>query len=331
MGIRIGVIGVGRLGRIHVRILRELDAVEFVGCHDRMSERAESAATEYGATAFATREALLDAVDAVCVVVPTSDHARFARMAAEAGKDIFVEKPLAAEVDLAESIVAAAAEHNRILQVGHSERFNGVIEKARPRIGKPTFIEIHRLAPFSVRGTDVSVVGDLMIHDLDLLYYFLGENPVEIRAKGAGVLTEAPDIVNVRLEYAGGCVANVTASRVSVEAMRKIRVFSPSRYLSIDMQRGKAVEYRKAADFDSNIAKLRSESEGFDKLGLNDFVEFESFESDGGEPLKKELEAFCRSVITRETPPVTGEDGLNAVKLAAKIVEIIQKDLTSHR
>jgi predicted dehydrogenase len=247
-------------------------------------------------------------------------------MAMDAGKDVFVEKPLAAGVEEAEAVVETAARLGRVLQVGHSERFNGALEQARPRIVDPTFIEIHRLAPFSVRGTDVSVVGDLMIHDLDLLYYFLGEEPVEIRAKGAGVLTGAPDIVNVRLEYAGGCVANVTASRVSVEAMRKIRVFSPNRYLSIDMQRGRAVEYRKAGQFDRNIARLRSRAEGFEHLGLTDFVEFEWFESDGGEPLKKELEAFCGAVGARGAPPVTGEDGLNAVRLASKIVDRIRDD-----
>jgi predicted dehydrogenase len=326
MGLKIGVLGVGRLGRIHVRVLSELEGVDLVGCHDRAGERSRAAAAEYGATAFETREALLDAVDAVCVVVPTSDHARLSVKALEGGKDVFVEKPLAAELDQAEAIVDCARTHGRILQVGHSERFNGVLEKARPRIGNPTFIEVHRLAPFSVRGTDVSVVGDLMIHDLDLLYHLLGENPVEIRAKGAGVLTEAPDIVNVRMEYPGGCVANVTASRVSVEPMRKMRVFSPNRYLSIDLQHGRAVEYRKARGFDENIARLRSQADGFESLGLNDFVEFESFESDGGEPLKKELAAFCRSVENRVAPPVTGEDGLNAVRLASEIVDMIQGD-----
>jgi predicted dehydrogenase len=329
MGLRIGVIGVGRLGKQHVRVLCGLDEVDFVGCHDQVEDRSQAAADEFGATAYAERGELIADVDAVDIVVPTSDHARYALTALELGKDIFVEKPLASEVDDARAIVDLARRGDRIVQVGHSERFNGAFEKVLPRIEKPTFIEIHRLAPFSVRGTDVSVVGDLMIHDLDLLRHIVGEDPVEIRAKGAGVLTPAPDIVNARLEYPSGCVANITASRVSVEPMRKLRVFSPNRYISIDLKAGLAMEYRKAAGFDDGVARLRSQTEGYDKLGLGDFIEFESFQSDGVEPLQKELQAFCRSVTTRTAPPVTGEDGLNAVRLATEIVSIIERDTTS--
>jgi predicted dehydrogenase len=314
------------LGKHHVRVLSALDEVDFVGCHDEIEERAKTAAEEFGATAYHERGELIADVDAVDIVVPTSDHARYALTALELGKDIFVEKPLAGDVEDAEAIVELARRNDRIVQVGHSERFNGALEKVRPRIENPTFIEIHRLAPFSVRGTDVSVVGDLMIHDLDLLHHLLGENPVEIRAKGAGVLTPAPDIVNARLEYPSGCVANITASRVSVEPMRKLRVFSPNRYISIDLKAGRAMEYRKAAGFDDGVARLRSQADGYEKLGLGDFIEFQSFESDGVEPLQKELRAFCRSVKNRSAPPVTGEDGLNAVRLATEIVSIIERD-----
>ena len=325
------MLGTGRLGREHVRVLCGLDEVEFVGCRDRVAERAASAAADFGATAYGSAEGLIEDVDAVSVVVPTSDHAKYALAALEAGKDVFVEKPLAGELADAESIVQRARQGERVVQVGHSERFNGVLENVRSRIQNPAFIEIHRLAPFSVRGTDVSVVGDLMIHDLDLLFYLLGEAPVEVRAKGAGVLTEAPDIVNARLEYASGCVANVTASRVSVEPMRKLRLFSKNRYISIDMRRGQAVEYRKSAGFEERIARLRKHADGYDKFQLGDFIEFESFGSDEVEPLEKELRAFCRSVATREPPPVTGEDGLNAVRLAVEIFEIVQRDIAAQR
>lgn len=326
MGLKIGVIGVGRLGRHHVRVLCGLDGVDMVGCHDRIAERARSAAEEFGATAYEDRESLMADVDAVDLVVPTSDHARYALMALDMGKDIFVEKPLAGELAEAEAIVARARERGRLVQVGHSERFNGALERVRERITNPSFIEIHRLAPFSVRGTDVSVVGDLMIHDLDLLNHIVGEPPIEIRAKGAGVLTPAPDIVNARLEYRNGCVANVTASRVSVEPMRKIRLFSPNRYLSIDLQAGRATEYRKAAAFDERIARLREKSDGYDELQLGDFIEFETFEADEVEPLHKELSAFRDSVANRTQPPVTGDDGLNAVRLADEIFKLIQRD-----
>ena len=326
MGLKIGVIGVGRLGRHHVRVLCGLDGVDMVACHDRIAERARSAAEEFGARAYEDREALMAEVDAVDLVVPTSDHARYALMALDMGKDIFVEKPLAGELSEAEAIVARARDRGLLVQVGHSERFNGALERVRERITNPSFIEIHRLAPFSVRGTDVSVVGDLMIHDLDLLNHIVGEAPIEIRAKGAGVLTPAPDIVNARLEYRSGCVANVTASRVSVEPMRKIRLFSPNRYLSIDLQAGRATEYRKAAGFDERIARLRAKSDGYDELQLGDFIEFETFGADGVEPLCKELSAFRDSVLNRTAPPVTGDDGLNAVRLADKIFKLIQRD-----
>ena len=329
MGLKVGVIGVGKLGRHHVRVLCGLDGVDFVGCHDRLGERAASAADEFGARAYEDREALIADVDAVDVVVPTSEHAKYASMALEMGRDVFIEKPLAGELAEAERIVELADRLGLLVQVGHSERFNGALEQVRERISNPSFIEIHRLAPFSVRGTDISVVGDLMIHDLDLLNYLLGEPPIEVRAKGAGVLTPAPDIVNARLEYASGCVANVTASRVSVEPMRKLRVFSPNKYISIDMQAGKASEYRKAEGFEDSVAKLRAQSEGYDRLGLGDFVQFETFTADGVEPLQKELSAFCRCVQKRETPAVSGADGLEAVRLAAKIVSIIQHNATT--
>jgi predicted dehydrogenase len=165
-----------------------------------------------------------------------------------------------------------------------------------------------------------------MIHDLDLLFCILGQAPSEIHANGAAVLTAGPDIVNARLEYASGCVANVTASRVSVEPLRKLRVFSPSGYVSIDLLRGEAMEVRKSATFEKGIAMLEQQTAGSDQLSLKDFLEAESFQSKGPEPLKKELEAFCHSVLTREPPPVTGEDGLNALRLALRIVDIIQND-----
>jgi predicted dehydrogenase len=312
-----------------VRVLCGLDQVEFVGCHDQIPERAKSAAEEFGATAYSDRKSLIGDVDAVDIVVPTSSHAKYALVALEMGRDVFVEKPLAGELEEAVEIVEQADRLGRLVQVGHSERFNGAFEKVQTRISDPTFIEIHRLAPFSVRGTDISVVGDLMIHDLDLMNCLLGQPPVEIRAKGAGVLTEAPDIVNARLEYASGCVANVTASRVSVEPMRKLRVFSPNKYISIDMQAGRATEYRKADGFDDEISKLRSQSDGFDRLRLSDFIQFETFTSDGVEPLQKELREFCRCVERRETPTVSGADGLSAVRLAAQIFSIIQRDATA--
>lgn len=326
MGLKIGVIGTGRLGKEHVRVLAGLDAVDTVACCDKQSERASRVASDHGATAYENPQDLLAAVDAVSIVVPTTKHAEYALMALEMGKDVFIEKPIADDAEPAERIVENATRGGRILQIGHVERFNGAFESTISKIRNPSFIEIHRLASFSIRGTDVSVVGDLMIHDLDLLFCILGQAPSEVHAKGAAVLTAGPDIVNARLEYANGCVANVTASRVSVEPLRKLRVFSASSYVSIDLLKGQATEVRKTGTFDEGVAMLKQQKDGSDRLRLTDFLESESFQSDGVEPLKKELEAFCHSVLTREQPPVTGQDGLNALKLALQIVDIIRDD-----
>lgn len=320
MGLRIGVAGVGRLGRAHVRVLRSTPGVDFVGCVDSRPERALEAAAEHGATAFATLDAMLDAVDAVSIVTTTTSHAEVALAAFAAGKDVFVEKPITASVAEGERVVRAAHDAGRLLQVGHIERFNGAVEAVFPRIGTPLFIEVHRLAPFSIRGTDVSVVMDLMIHDLDLLALLVGARPREVRAQGAAILTAEPDIVNARLEYEGGCVANVTASRVTAAPMRKVRVFSSNGYFSIDLLAGAATHYRKADDFEARVAELRRAGAS-GPAAMMDLVHIATIRGDGVEPLVKELGSFCRCVIDRTRPPVTGEDGLDAVRLAAGIAE----------
>jgi len=308
------------LGRVHVRVLGGIDGVDGVACHDVRADRAQAAAAEFGATAYADLDSMIDAVDAVVVAVTTSDHCDVALRALEKDRDVFVEKPLAASVEEAQRVIDAARERSRIVQVGHVERFNGAVEAVMPWIESPSFIEVHRLAPFNVRGTDVSVVGDLMIHDLDLLCHILREWPVEIRAAGAAILTTGADIVNARLQYPSGCVANVTASRVTMSPMRKVRVFSPQGYVSIDLLAGRATRYRKAASFERRVAALRAKEAGHDALHLSDFIEVETVQPERVEPLQKELSAFCRCVRTRETPPVTGEDGLQAVRLATEIL-----------
>ena len=320
MGLRIGVAGTGRLGRAHVRVLRSLPGVDFVGCFDLDAARAREVAGEFGATPFASLQALLAAVDALDVVTSTSAHAEVALAAIAAGCDLFIEKPLAALVTQGEEIVRAARAAGRVLQVGHIERFNGALEAALPRVGRPMFIEIHRLAPFTPRGADVSVVMDLMIHDLDLLGLLVGGEPTDVRAKGAALLTREPDIVNARLEYADGCVANVTASRVTAAPMRKVRVFSDTGYYSIDLLAGAVTHTRKGDSFQEKMTALqRGELAGTPSLA--DFVAVERFQGDGAEPLAKELEAFRAAVASRGTPAVSGEAGLAALRLAAQILE----------
>jgi predicted dehydrogenase len=324
LGLKIGVVGTGRLGRIHVRVFKRIPEVELVGCYDVLEERSRETAAEFGATAFGSLSALLDAVDAVSVVVPTLYHEEVALEALESGKHVFLEKPMAASVEQAERILAKAVRHGRVLQIGHVERFNEAIARCRPYIDSPSFIEIHRLAPFSFRGIDVSVIMDLMIHDLDLLIYFLGKLPVDIRAKGAGVLTSAPDIVNARLEYDDGCVANITASRVSIEPMRKVRIFSKSRYLSIDLSEGRIKHVQKSESFDRGVAMIREKKGKLEGVTLQDFLNVEETRIEGEEPLFNELRAFCASVLNGTAPVVTGEDGLRALRLAAEIQNIVE-------
>jgi len=302
-----------------VRVLRSLPGVDFVGCHDADVARAHETAAEFGATAFDSLDALLGEVDAVSIVTTTSAHADVAMAALGRGRDLFIEKPLASSLDEARRIVDGARLRGRVVQVGHVERFNSAIEAVLPAIGHPLFIEVHRLAPFNLRGADVSVVMDLMIHDLDLLGLLVGSSPVEVRAKGAALLTDAPDIVNARLEYSDGCVANVTASRVTAAPMRKFRVFSKNGYFSIDLLAGSATHYRKADGFADRIAEMRRG--GAATVPMSDVISVNQMRGDGAEPLVKELDAFCRCVRERSRPPVTGEDGLEAVRLAERILE----------
>jgi predicted dehydrogenase len=315
----VGVAGIGRLGRAHVRVLRSLPGVEFVGCYDTDASRARKAADEFGAAAFPSLDALISEVEALSVVTPTSAHAAVAVRALEAGRDVFVEKPITGNVEDGERVVRCARERGRILQVGHIERFNPAIEAVLPRIGTPLFIEVHRLAPFTIRGTDVSVVMDLMIHDLDLLGLLVGRLPGDIRARGAALLTEEPDIVNARLEYPDGCVANVTASRVTATPMRKVRVFSANGYFSIDLLSASATHTRKVDDFTRRLAKARAG--GAEPVRMGDLVTVEEIRGDGVEPLVKELGAFCRCLRERTTPRVSGEDGLEAVRLASAVLD----------
>jgi predicted dehydrogenase len=324
VGLKVGVIGTGKLGREHVRVLKRVPEVEQVACFDIVTERSHAVAEAFGADAFTDVGKLLDAVDAVSVVVPTTNHAEVSLQALERGNSLFLEKPIAASVSEAKRIIDAARHYGKILQIGHIERFNAAIRQAAPRISEPSFIEIHRLAPFNVRGIDVSVIMDLMIHDIDLLTVFVGERPVEIRAKGAGILTNGPDIVNARLEFASGCVANLTASRVSIDPMRKVRIFCPTSYSSIDLLKGSIRHFEKGGAFDDSVKKLKEGRFDLADVSLHNLLKIDERKIDGEEPLFEELQSFCRTVTNDDAPAVSGEDGLLALQIASEIQDIVE-------
>ena len=311
--VRVGVIGVGHLGYHHARLYTLLPDAELVGLVDADAARAGALATEFGTQAYPSVAALLEAgVQAVSVVVPTALHHEVAMPLLEAGIDVLVEKPIAASVAEAQALVTAAQKHGRILQVGHVERFNGAVIALRQAVRHPRFIECHRLSPYSGRGADVSVVHDLMIHDLDIVRALEHSEVVSVDAVGVPVFSNSEDIANARIRFASGCVVNLTASRVSMERMRKIRIFEPNAYVSTNYSEQEVLVYRK---------KPGAIEPGADPM---QFISIDALPVTREEPLKLELESFVHSVRDRTRPEVAGEDGLEALVLAQRIVDFIR-------
>jgi predicted dehydrogenase len=300
--VRVGVIGVGALGQQHARVYSSLGA-RFIGVHDIDPARAERVVGLFGGRSFSTLEALLDATDAVSVAVPTVEHFAVAAAALRAGKDVLVEKPITATLAEADELIALAREGDRVLQVGHIERFNPATDVLRAAGGKPRFIEVHRLGAFSARSLDIDVVLDLMVHDLDIVLALDGSEPVQIEAVGIPVLTPRVDIANARLKFASGLIANITASRVSVEKIRKFRVFSPRTYVSADFAAREAQVYR-----------LKDGGGGRPEIAA------ERMSAPDQEPLRRQLEAFLQAVRQRSQPVVGGLDGRRALALAQAIL-----------
>jgi len=302
--VNVGVIGVGSLGQHHARIYHELPDVNLAGVFDTSAERAAEIAARHGTRAFDSIEALMEAIDAASVVVPTDRHREVAGHLLEQGIHVLVEKPIASSTAEAEALVAIAERNNLILQVGHVERFNPVMEYLEGVAEHPRFIEAHRLAPYPPprpglhpRGTEVSVVLDLMIHDLEIVLHLVRAPVRDVHAVGVPVLSPSADIANARLIFEGGCVANVTASRISPEPMRKIRVFLPDAYISLDYQ-------AQAGDV------ARRTATGIERL---------SVPIEKGEPLARELDSFTACVARRDQPVVSGEHASEALKLAVAI------------
>ncbi len=315
---RVGVVGAGGLGTHHVRILRDLCGDQFAGFVDENPGRAAEVAEQYGVHAYASLDALLGDVDAVSVVVPTTAHHAVASAALAAGKHVFVEKPFTVTLDEADDLLAQAQRAGTLIQVGHVERFNRAVRAAMPYVDGPRFIESDRLAPFNPRGSDVAVVLDLMIHDLDLVHTLVGTRVMDVQAMGMPVLTPQIDIANARLTFANGAVANITASRVSRERLRKLRIFQRSGYISLDLAAGTGEYFRLRGDFDpAQLARA--------PRALEEFVERVPLEAPEAEPLVLELGQFLGAVAGRHPVAVTGAEGREALDAALRIVAAIEQ------
>ncbi|MHC4089524.1 MAG: Gfo/Idh/MocA family oxidoreductase [Planctomycetota bacterium] len=322
--LRTAVIGAGHMGRHHARLYHDLPESELVAVVDIDADRAGEYATKYDATPLTDVAALLELdLDAATVAVPTVAHEEVAAGLIESGVGVLIEKPLAPDTASCRRLLDLANAHGCILQVGHSERFNPVA-RAMDRMGvHPRFIEAHRISPFTFRSADIGVVFDMMIHDIDILLHLVPSRDYQVRAVGVSVLSRHEDIANARVEFANGCVANLTASRLALKTERKIRVFCPDAYLSMDYQRKSGIAIKKDANLD--LLKLAKEKDLTDltQVGGLDFgsmVNVEPLQVDDVEPLRAELQAFLEAVRSRTTPAVSGEDGLAAVQLAETIV-----------
>lgn len=305
--IRVAVVGTGEFGRNHARVYREMQDVEFAGVFDLDRARAESIAKEYQTRAFKEIEELRGSVDAATVAVPTVAHADVGCQLMAMGVDVLVEKPMASTTEEADRLIRAAAENVRVLQVGHVERFNPAVLAVEPIVKRPLFFEVHRLGVFTPRSLDVDVIYDLMIHDLDVLLALVKEPVTEVKAVGIPVLTEKIDIAHARLEFTGGAVANVTASRVSTERVRKMRFFQEREYISLDYARRDALRV------------------GIKKPGPEPEFGFEKLASAGVEPLRAELEAFMSAVRSRMAPKTDGKAGRAALELASRVMKSIRE------
>jgi predicted dehydrogenase len=315
------VVGAGALGYHHVRLLRQLPGAKLAGFHDSSPEQRGRVAGELGARAFDTLPALLDAVDAAVIVVPTKAHYDVAKEALSRGIHLLIEKPIATTLAQADELVALAREKGVLLQIGHVERFNRAVRAALPYLDAPRFIESERLAPFNPRGTDVAVVLDLMIHDIDLVHALVRDKVADVKAVGVGVLTEV-DMTNAWLAFESGAVANIKASRVSRDRLRKLRVFQRNGYFSLDLGAGTGEFYRLKHDID--LAELAKSSQSIEK-----FVDRVKLKAPEGEPLRLEHESFVAAIEGRAPVIVTGEDGRDALAVALRIVREIEQTLPS--
>ncbi len=322
--LRIGVFGVGHLGKFHLNNWLEIPDVEIVGFYDPHDDTANAVSEKYQLPRFLDPDALIDAVDAIDVVAPTNYHFGWCEKAIKKGKHVFVEKPLANTMEEARLLVKLADESAIKFQVGHVERFNPAFLAVKDMQLQPMFIEVHRLAQFNPRGTEVSVILDLMIHDIDIILSIVKSDVRSISASGVGVMTETPDIANVRIEFHNGCVANLTSSRISMKKMRKMRLFQKDAYIGIDFLNKKAEIIKMKEPGDSNVFAFDIETPGGTKtIAMANPVVPEV------NAIKKELEEFKNAILNNTRTIVTEMDGLMAMDVAHQILEKIGNNIIS--
>lgn len=322
--VRVGVVGAGSLGYHHVRLLREMPEFRLSGFVELNADRAAKVSRELEVPSYGDLDTLLDDVDAMTIAVPTPRHYEVASRALERGKHVLIEKPITATVEEADALLEIAARTGVLIQTGHVERFNRAVRAALPYVAHPRFIESDRLAPFNVRGSDVAVVLDLMIHDIDLILTLVNSVAGSIAAVGIPVLTPTVDIANARITFQSGAVANITASRISRERVRKVRIFQPSGYLSLDLGAGSG-EFFRLKHSDGLHALIASGG----TPDLADFVERIPLEAPEGEPLKLEFEAFASALSGTAPLVVSGADGRRALAVALRIVRDIEANAPS--
>jgi predicted dehydrogenase len=323
--IKVGVVGTGHLGNFHTKMFAQIPAVELVGIFDVDPAKANKVAAEHKTNAFSDYEKLLDAVQAVSIASTTVTHFDVARRALERGVHVFIEKPITETIEQARTLVNLADERKVAIQVGHIERFNPAILALEQYNLRPLFIESHRLAQFNPRGADVAVVLDLMIHDIDLILSLVRSRVTRVDANGVAVVSGSEDIANARLQFENGCVANVTASRISQNKMRKMRLFQNDAYISIDFSQGLAEVFRLVDESDAQ-AKPTMLLGKIDQGTRKRLIVYEQPEVKEVNALKVELEMFAKSILNGSQPPVTGRDGLQALEVAKEIMSAIAQN-----
>lgn len=321
--LKVGVLGAGHLGKIHLRLLNQSSKYELVGFYDPFEENAKKVAIEFGYKKFDSIESLIQEVDVVDIVTPTLSHYECAVTAIEAGKHVFLEKPISNTVEEAEKIIALAQKHNVKGQVGHVERFNPAFQAVKDKIENPMFIETHRLAEFNPRGTDVPVVLDLMIHDIDAILSVVRSKVKSVNASGVAVISDSPDIANARIEFENGCVANVTSSRISMKNMRKSRFFQKDAYISVDYLEKicEVVKMKDAPEVPGDFDMILQNAEGIKKQ-----IYFDNPKVNTNNAILEELETFADAINNNTTPIVTLEDGTEALRVAYMIIKSMEKN-----